>query len=73
MDPWIEITCKKNEYVQYNKKQKTSFIYIDKMQSPPYLHDIFHYSKDITGYVSGNIYIYRLFVPRVNNNFAKLM
>ena len=37
--------------------------------SPSYLHNIFHYSKDITGHVSRNIN--RLFVPRVTNNFGK--
>ena len=34
-----------------------------------YLHNIFHFSKDITGHVSRNIN--RLFVPRVSNNFGK--
>ena len=34
--------------------------------SPPYLHNIFQFSKDITGHVSHNIN--RLFVPRVFTN-----
>ena len=37
--------------------------------SPPYLHDIFQFSKDITGHVSRNIN--RLFVPRVFTNYGK--
>ena len=38
-------------------------------QSPPYLHDIFHYSTDLTGHVSQHVN--GLFVPRINNNFEK--
>ncbi|MCY3928860.1 MAG: reverse transcriptase domain-containing protein [Acidobacteria bacterium] len=37
--------------------------------SPPYLHNIFQFSKDMTGHVSRNIN--RLFVPRVFTNFGK--
>ena len=37
--------------------------------SPPYLHNIFQLSKDITGHVSRNIN--RLFVPRVFTNYGK--
>ena len=37
--------------------------------SPSYLHNIFHYSKDITGHVGRNIN--RLFVPRIRNNFGR--
>jgi len=37
--------------------------------SPPYLHNIFQFSKDMTGHVSHNIN--RLFVPRVFTNFGK--
>ena len=37
--------------------------------SPPYLHNIFQLSKDITGHVSHNIN--RLFVPRVFTNYGK--
>ena len=36
---------------------------------PSYLHNIFHYSRDITGHIGRNIN--RLFVPRVNNNYGK--
>ena len=37
--------------------------------SPPYLHDIFRFSKDVTGRISRNIN--RLFVPRVSTNYGK--
>ena len=37
--------------------------------SPPYLHNIFLFSKDITGHVSRNSN--RLFVPRVFTNYGK--
>ena len=37
--------------------------------SPPYLHNIFQLSKDITGHVSRNIN--RPFVPRVFTNYGK--
>ena len=37
--------------------------------SSPYLHNIFQFSKDITGHVSHNIN--RLFVPRVFTNYGK--
>ena len=37
--------------------------------SPPYLHNIFQFSKDITGHISRNIN--RLFVPRVFTNYGK--
>ena len=37
--------------------------------SPSYLHNIFHFSMDITGHVSRNIN--RHFVPGVSNNFGK--
>ena len=37
--------------------------------SPPYLHNIFQFSRDVTGHVSRNFY--RLFVPRVSTNFGK--
>ena len=37
--------------------------------SPPYLHDIFKFSFDITGHASRNIN--RLFVPRVFTNYGK--
>ena len=37
--------------------------------SPTYLHEIFHYSKDVSGYVTRNVN--RLFLPRVNTNFGK--
>ena len=37
--------------------------------SPPYLQNIFQFSKDITGRVSRNIN--RLFVPRVSTNYGK--
>ena len=37
--------------------------------SPPYLHNIFQLSKDITGHVSRNIN--RVFVPRVFTNYGK--
>ena len=35
--------------------------------SPPYLHKIFQFSRDVTGHVSHNFN--RLFVPRVSTNF----
>ena len=38
--------------------------------SPPYLHDIFQFSKDVTGHLSRNVN--RLFVPRVFINYALL-
>ena len=34
----------------------------------PYLHNMFQYSKDVTGHLSHNIN--RLFVPRVSTNFG---
>ena len=37
--------------------------------SPPYLHNIFQFSTDMTGHVSRNIN--HLFVPRVFTNFGK--
>ena len=37
--------------------------------SPPYLHDIFQFSKDVTGRLSRNIN--GLFVPRVFTNYGK--
>ena len=37
--------------------------------SPPYLHDIFQFSKDVTGHLSRNVK--RLFVPRVFTNYGK--
>ena len=37
--------------------------------SPTYLHKIFFYSKDVSGYVTHNIN--HLFLPRVNTNFGK--
>ena len=37
--------------------------------SPPYLHDIFQFSKDVTGHLSRNVN--RLFVPRVFINYGK--
>ena len=37
--------------------------------SPTYLHRIFLYSKDVSGYVTRNIN--RSFLPRVNTNFGK--
>ena len=37
--------------------------------SPPYLHKIFQFSRDVTGHVSRNFN--RLFVPRVSTNFGK--
>ena len=37
--------------------------------SPPYLHDIFKFSFDITGHASRNIN--RLFVPRIFTNYGK--
>ena len=37
--------------------------------SPPYLHNIFQFSKDITGHISRNVN--RLFVPRVLTNYGK--
>ena len=37
--------------------------------SPPYLHDIFQFSKDVTGHLSRNIN--GLFVPRVFTNYGK--
>ena len=38
--------------------------------SPPYLHDIFKFSVDITGHHAGR-HINRLFVPRVFTNYGK--
>ena len=37
--------------------------------SPPYLHNIFQFSREITGHVGHNIN--RLFVPRVFTNYGK--
>ena len=37
--------------------------------SPPYLHNIFQFSKDVTGRISRNVN--RLFVPRVFTNYGK--
>ena len=37
--------------------------------SPPYLHKIFQFSRDVTGHVSCNFN--RLFVPRASTNFGK--
>ena len=37
--------------------------------SPPYLHKIFQFSRDVTGHISRNFN--RLFVPRVSTNFGK--
>ena len=37
--------------------------------APLYLHNIFQYSKDITGHIGRNIN--RLFVPRIRNNFGR--
>jgi len=37
--------------------------------SPPYLHNIFQFSKDLRGHISRNVH--RVFIPRVFSNFGK--
>ena len=64
--------CSKFSYTLTERRRFHTVVQIFKSLnrlSPPYLHNIFQFSKDITGHVSRNIN--RLFVPRVFTNYDK--